>query len=372
MSRALSALAGLAWLCLAAPALAQDPAPAPDAAPAPAAEPTPHPPAKVTIGWNGLHVHDATERFGLELHLMVQARGSVAIDGEGPPAADLALLRARPMLRFFAWNRRLVATFQPELVGGARVLDARVDVTLVPGFELTGGQFIVPFTRGWASPLPLVSTAERSLNNAVFAPGRRAGAMVHGLPLDGKVELWAGGFDPDDPTNPRPGVHAPLSLARVQVNPLGRAPATELPSLDGPAPTRVSVGVAALAEPVIDPDGAPDLLRVTSTVDASVQARGFTSYAEGFLRWTAEQPLGWGASWTVGQFLVPRRLQLLGRLTAIDTEVGDEVDARLTVEPMLGVYLHGAHARIDLRYAVSQGADLPIGHLLAVQTQLMF
>jgi hypothetical protein len=330
------------------------------------------PPARVKIGWNGLSVRDAADNFGLELHLLLQARGTLTVSEADGLTADAALYRARPQVRFLAWQRRLVIMFQPELTGTPRVLDARLDLTPVPELTIAGGQLVVPFTRAWNTPLPLVEAPERSLNNAVFAPGRRFGAYLHGAPFDRRLEVWAGAFEPDDPSALRPELHAPMGLVRVQVNPLGELPHTELPSLAGPAPTRVGLGLAGLIAPIPDPDGGDDLLQITGTTDLGLQAKGFTLYGEGFVRWTEGGTLGWGAGATIGQFLVPRHLNLFGRVTAIDPDASDAIAARLTLEPALGGYIVGAHLLVDLRYAASLGGGEALAHAVTLHTQVMF
>ncbi len=348
----------------------------PDAALAPkepAAQSPPTAPARPTLGWNGLHVADAQGRFGLKFHMLLQARGSVVVPSQGEVSSAAGAFRARPFVRFHAWQRRLSISLQTELVGQARLLDARVDITPVPGLRIAGGQLIVPFTRAWNTPLPLVQAPERSLNNSVLAPGRRFGAYVHGKPAAGLVELWLGGFAPGAPADtPEEGVRAPMGLARLQINPLGELPATETPSLAGPAPTRLGLGLAALASPVAPEGGGRDRLQVTSTADFGFQARGFTAYGEGFLQWTQDAPVGWGASGSLAQFLVPRHLALIARGTAIDLDVGDGAGARVTLEPALGGYIVGNHLVIELRYAAAIGGEQAAAHAVTVHTQAFF
>lgn len=349
------------------------PAAAPDVAPA-----APQPPqndanpTRVKLGWAGLDIRDGKDRFGFELHGLMQGRVNWADPPDAEPSANAQLFRARLLLKLFAWDRRIMLFFQPEFVGGTRVLDARVDVTPVKGLTFAFGQMIVPFTRAWNTPLPLVEAPERSQLNTVLAPGRRFGGYVYGQPLDGEVELWAGAFEPDDPwVGARGDVHAPMAVARVQVNPLGKLPANELVASDGEAETRIGIGVAGLVSNGVDAAGVTRN-EVTATADLGLQSHGFTTYGEGSYRWSDGGTQMWGASALVGHFILPKRLNLMGRFTAIDGSLGDSVGPRMTIEPMLGGYFAGPHLFAILRYSAAVGGGQSIGHGLTVHTQLMF
>lgn len=323
---------------------------------------------RVSIGWDGFDVRSPGDAYALEAHMYVQLRGEAHVmDGE-LSSLDGQVFRARPLFRMHLWHDRVVATLQAELVGGPRILEAQVDVHPAAGWRLSGGQMVVPFTRAWIVPLAQIEGTELSENNTVFAPSRRLGAYVLASPLQGKVQVWAGLFHPLAPDALREGIHIPMGLVRVQVNPLGALPGTELPALQGPAPTRVGVGLAALSTVVPDEDGV-DRIQLTSTADLAVQGRGMTLYGEGFVRWSADQ-LGWGASGQLGEMLVPKHLHLTERFTAIDEDVSDTTGPRWTPEVVLGGFFHGTHALIDLRYGVHAGGGLPLDHVVTLQGQL--
>ena len=69
---------------------------------------------------------------------------------------------------------------QTELVDEVRLLDARVDVSLGDWVTMALGQHIIPVSRAWNTPLPLVQMPERSWSNDVFTPGRSFGATTEG------------------------------------------------------------------------------------------------------------------------------------------------------------------------------------------------
>ncbi len=326
----------------------------------------------VNADWSGLSIRREDNRFSFETHMLLQARGTVAIPDGGDATGRAHLFRARPLFRLHLWDDTVVATVQTEWVGTPRLLDARLDIRPTDWLTVSGGQLIVPFSRAWNTPLPFVQAPERSINNDLFAPGRRFGAFAHMRPVGGYLDIWAGAFSNEVPGQPNiEGVHAPTGLVRVQVNPLGEAPsATELPSLADPAPTRLGIGAATLVSPVIGADDGS--WQATTTADVGFQTHGFTAYGEGFYRASNVLANGWAAGGQVGQFVVPKHLNLFTRFSAFDDDTDDELDTRFLAEVGAGGYIHGPNLVVIARYGREFGGGVDGAHDLTLHTQVFF
>ena len=321
-------------------------------------------PAEATMGWDGLRVKTADGFFDAQFHLMMQARANLAQAGNADPILGFELLRPRPLLVLGVAQHRVWATMQAELVGTATVIDARVDGEVVDGVVLGAGKMIVPFSRGWNTVLPVLQTPDRTLNQGVFAPGRRVGGYAQLGTADEVFRSWVGVYDPRVPGAEAATLQPPLGMVRVQLDPLGAMPFNEVAAATEAPELRFSVGAAALAEPVRDGSGD---LSLTTTVDAGLHAGGFTAFAEGFLRTVTDRDLTWGTSAQVGYFVVPRHLDLVARFTAIDSD-GDG-EATLWPELVVGGYIVQHHAVVQLRYRAQLDLGELSGHLVTLQTQ---
>lgn len=334
--------------------------------------------AAATVGWDGLKVRAVDDAFGAEIHLLLQARGQLQ-QTPGPEIADapstdmltggVQIWKARPMLVFTALKGRLRAMFQAEFAGTARVLDARLDVKATRHLSFGGGLVVVPFSRAWLVPLPVMQVPERSLANDRFTPSRRVGAYLTAAPASGVVRVWAGAFDPVTTDPFAAPAHAPLGMVRLQVNPLGETAPHEAPSVAGPAPAKVQVGVGALAQPVVEATE-PDPVQLTTTLDAGVQVAGFSLHGEAFAEWRSDAAWAVGGGAQVGQFVVPRHLSFAARVTAIDEDPTDPVGVQVWPEAVLGGYVHGTHVALMARYRAGVQDGALVEHVGTLQTQL--
>ena len=311
---------------------------------------------RTTGGWSGLRVERLDGASSLSMHVMMRARAELAAEGDGPWGSSTRLANARTQVLFR--HGPVSMMFQPELAGTPRMIDARVDLRLSDVADIGGGLMIVPFTRSWLTPLPLVASIERAPTNGVFAPGpRRLGGTLEVHDPDRKVQVWAGLFDPTPIGEEAPGVPPPGALLRVQANPLGSAVTNEIAAASGPAERAVSVGAGAWF--------ADDTL--TGVLDVGVQGGGFTLVGEGFLRSDEDG----GASLQVGQMVVPRHLMIGARGSRIVDGTVDG-DTRWVGEAFLVGLAEGGHLLAQLRGQVVAPDDGPATTTITLNTQARF
>ncbi len=258
--------------------------------------------------------------------------------------AQAMVRRARALGIVHLWKPGDVLFAQVEFAGRPQLLDARADVAVVDGFRLAVGQQIVPVSRSWNTPLPVVAFGERSTVNNRFTPGRRIGGFAMADPTGG-LRVWAGAFDTANPNPAEDEVvqHRPMAIARIQLDSAGAQPYTDIPSMVDDPTAGVSVGAGAVVEGA-DATVAPNHagVKTTATVDLGVHAAGFAAMAEGYVQQPVGDELHWGSAVQVGQFVVPERVNLLARVVVDDGAVELEPDhAHVTVEGAAGLHVHG-------------------------------
>jgi len=300
----------------------------------------------------------------LELHLVAQMLAT-ATESEGTWNGAATLRRARPFLRYNDDQYDLALLLHAELgqPGPPSLLDARLDWAPTERVQLAAGRMIVPYTRAWNTPLPLVVHGDRSVINTALSPGRRTGGYVYVNADRRVVEGWLGLYDPavDRATL------APLAMARVQWNPLGGLPHDELTVLSGQAPTRLGVGLAGRAEP--SPQ-ANDPVRLSAAADASLvggPARLDVEVAlqdEGDVISLAGSALG-------AVTLVPERVILGARGSRVQRAQGLPGSVWLG-EAFVNAHVLGPHLLAQLRYTLTLPDEGSQAHQLGLHTQAFF
>lgn len=273
----------------------------------------------------------------VEIHGLVHARTGVVTRENDSPLGIARIDRARIMVNPVIAGR-IRGMLHLEMANGVNLLDARADAVVAPWIDLGVGLGIVPYSRAWNTPLPLVALGNRNAANNIFSPGRRAGGFVHlhGGPVHG----WVGVYDATAPADLAGDEHAPMAAARIEVRSPDANPTSQVPSLRNTAPgATVGAGLAAESS-----EGEP---LVRGTIDVAFHTGGFSAEADVFTRLRPATPARWGTSIQLGQFVVPQRLAVHGRLAVIGPDVIDE-DVRLVPELALTGYVYGTHAYVQL------------------------
>lgn len=312
--------------------------------------------------WDGVQWGPNPDKPVFEGHLMARAGMGLAHDlspgAEHPWDGDISMRNVRPMGIFQTPDHRMRAMVQTEFIGGVRLLDARVDLAMGKSSTWTLGQHIVPFTRAWIAPLPLMQMPERSVNNTLFAPGRRVGATLTSALAGGKVQTIVGAYG--EPIE-APGIHPPTVIARAAVTPMGKTGPGELGSLGKKAAGKPGLTLAAglMQQPIAQADDTT-LPRTVVAADVAFEAGGFTAYAEVMNAWL-DGATSWGASALVGQMLGERlRASVRANMLADEAVAVAPMPwaAPVTAEPGLSVYLHDSHAMIIARAVVGMGGEV--------------
>ena len=334
----------------------------------------------------GLGATTADGSLSVALHFFTQLRlDEVISDSVNTP--EFRVVMARPSVRGALFRRWIQYFIQAELAGkNAALLDAELTFAPTPAIGLRVGQFLTPFSREFQVPPFRLLFPDFSPSNIFFRDNRDLGAMIFGLPWQGRFEYYAGVFNGNG-INQAPGGARILGIARLAANVFGKHLYTETPELDD-TQTQLSVGLSAsygrhdLPVPASAPVGTQAEVAPYANLglDASLHAGPCSAQGEGYLRW--QQLSGDATSWSAGGYLqgscfvYRRALQLAARSDVIDASVQTHAGLRLQGEGMLVYYVRGNHLKAQLRYAYgnTRGDDVSTQasatHTVTVQTQL--
>lgn len=355
---------------------------------------------------HGLAIDSADGNYGIGFGFLGKAafENRTTPDGESDPA--FRLLMARPILRGHVFRRWIDFFVQFELAGAsARLVDAQLTVRPFDAVGIRVGQFIVPTSRSYMTPVPALQFPDFSAANDFFRAGRDIGAMFFGSVLNHRLEYYAGIFDGRgiDLSNKTDGKL--LYAGRVgwavfggkAPKSIGMPPAIaydETAALKGPLPLGLHFGLSAFhdtfarTQEIVDPDTRrttqevlPDSRRTSVAADAMFQIAGLYSAFEIYHDWRVEdggsEQRGLGSTAQIGQFVWPQRLELVARFSFITPNIALSRRSLRSYEIGTNGYIYGNNLKLQLRYALDD-ADLQlrsfqpgITHLLTLQLQAM-
>lgn len=182
-------------------------------------------------------------------------------DANSPGEVGFAVRRARFELKGdldqFGENRKdkkfgIASKIGVETIPEARLVDAYVNVRLMPEVQLRAGQFKAPTGRSWMVSDRRTLFPERGEITELY-PGRQMGAMVHGRTKKNYVEYGLGAFNGEG-TNRLANVNRKFLYAgRVVVAPLGSPGTVKGELLDPEEELTFSVGYSGFLN-VIGPE----------------------------------------------------------------------------------------------------------------------
>ena len=335
----------------------------------------------------GFWIDSADRRFSLGFGFFGQGRHTTQI-GEDP-SRGFMLTRARPVTQARLWDGLVSLFVQPELAGSASLLDADVVVDVHPAFKLDLGEYRPYASRAFRIGLPMTTILDRGPVNDAFRVDRDLGITVFGLPFDGRLEYYFGAFNGDGRNVIRNADGQMLYTARVVAAPLGAMPYTQTRYLGDERDLRLAIGLNGFTnirpdtEDVVDPiTGETTTLELADQriVGASADFAASVSIvgieAEGFWR-RGYRPdrtdtYAWGSYGMVSVLAMPKRRDVGMRVGAMRRE--SDAEAFMPLEPGLGLYLYGNHAKLQFRYKcdIVPGDETCQRHEMTGQLNLMF
>ncbi len=289
------------------------------------------------------------------------------------------------------------------------VLDSFLEVQPTDAIGLRAGQFYTPISRHEQFGPQQLLFPEFAPVADYFWPGRDKGVMAFGMPLDGKVEYYAGVFGGSPLRSFRTISGNYQVMARVAVNPLGPPGATEYPYIvprgAAPAPFRLSFALQGWKSRV--QQGAenfnPSTFRFDFTptdqvtkhlggaVDMFVQGSWFAFLAEGYVRRSeilgAPRFTGIGAFGQLGVLVIPHLLDIAARFSWLNPSTQLSDDKFWSIEAQTALYIHAPQLVLKLRYGYGRQSSpgeealgvvpLPVAnvgnlHIASLQMNVMF
>jgi hypothetical protein len=264
----------------------------------------------------------------------------------GQHTAGFQLSMLRPSMRGSFFDGLVGVFIQPELAGDrGRVLDAELTLHAHAGFSLTLGQFITPASREFMTPVPVLLFPDFSIVSVAFREGRDVGGMVSGTFFDGRLSYYAAlvnGNGIGAPSNDGAGLRL---VSRLEVMPLGAVAYDTTQTLSGHSPVRFSLAADSYVDLVDRGDAVVG-------ADATLVAGPVMFLTEAYLGWQQDRATQRrGAYAELGVTIVPDRLQLGLRASALDPNLDAGGDSVRTLEGLVALYAFGNHAKLALRYA---------------------
>jgi len=359
-----------------------------------AAEKGPEPPVQFHASLaDGVGFKTAQDRFALDAGALTRTRFDAIADDTGLAKDGFSIAMARPYFRARAFHDQLKLFVQAELAGDPKLLDLEVTWQPMPELGVRVGQFLTPFTRAFLTPVPLLQFPDFSRVNDAFRQNRDTGAMIFGATGGGRLEYYLGVFNGNG-INKANDDTSVMGIGRVAVNPLRPMTYDETPSLRGPVPVGLAIGLNGTADrahpmtTTVDPTTgatttvpAPPETRLRAGVDVAFVWDRFTFLAEGFARQTqpdqGKRKQGFGAYAQAGYFVVPKRLELAARGGFIDPDASADSDTQRNFEALVNGYVVGNHLKMGLRYMwlradapTADGYAAGTSHRVTLQMQL--
>ena len=377
--RWLPRLAALVTLAVAAPLPPGDArADSEVAAPAPAPRKGPE------IGYDperGAYVRTADGAWELNPFGMVQLRNVTLLAPGEPLSTTFSLQAAKVILRGHIFHPTVSYNLQLN-AGSGRVVAEDVFLRWDPwrSVRLVAGQFPVPFNRQRITQDAHQELVERSIADLRFSLQRDIGFAAWLSDPDHRFEatlgVWNGARQNslnDDETY--------MGTLRLAYNPLGPILFQEADLADSRSP-RLSIAVAGAYNParvVKDPNGeAPPVeLRniVQGVFEMTFRYRGLSLTTEVHARRLEEAQgpvrVDYGGFGQIGVFVLPRRLQFVGRFSALDGDLSPQ-DTSREVTAGAGWYFHGHRFKIQADYSRLQTRDSRQTDRVRLQLQAFF
>ncbi len=329
----------------------------------------------------GLVIDAGESRFELHGYAWFRAQSDTRVGDETDLEGSI------PVGRLFAigslLDSKLVFFAQPEFAGSSvKLLDLFAEWRFDPAFQIRVGQFRLPYSRAYITPLTNLELTSRGLVIDQFSLGRDTGAMVSGLLAKGLVHYDLAVVNGATINNLENDRDAPAVVARTEFRFGEPVPYDQAPSLvlKDPKGLTLGMGGAYSRRAVRGPTGTSTEELWNAALDVAWMHGPISVRAESFVRSSHNSPrvsTAFGAYAQIGTFVVPRKIE-------VGTRAGwltDGPDVQ-TYEAFLAGYWKsgeralGHHLKTILSYRFdsrdADGLDGSDRHVLRIQTQIFF
>lgn len=343
----------------------------------------------LTAGWDrGFYLAAPDNTFRLRIGGWLQPRFIYENGGDASDTSSFTLRRLRLDIQGHVIVPELTFRAMSEHARTSNLRDGWINYAFDPAIQMRVGQFTVPFQWHRDVGPRRQHFAERGVPSETFGfeAGRDVGAMVHGRLADNRLAYGAGFFDGAGRNVDRSNSNGNMASARLTYAVLGTLPREESDYADSQHP-QLSVGGGvqgawknshrdwALGRSEMENNQAD---WVSGTLDARLAWKGVSLVADGYWRsvdpddTTVEDYTGAGGMVSAGAFVVPRRLELVGRWSTIRLDR----DARETQLDEWGaglnIYHHGHDLKTRINYYQETPDDGERGRTFLVEWHLQF
>lgn len=322
-----------------------------------------------------------------EAHLELHGYGWLRVQTDSRVGGETDAEASVPVGRVFAvgsvLNSRLHFFAQPEFAGSrVELLDLFAEWRFGPSLHIRGGQFRVPYSRAFITPLTNLELPTRGLVIDQFGLGRDTGVMASGLLADNRVHYdvaIVNGATINDRQGDR---DAPAVIARTELRLGNPVPYDQAPSLsiDDPHGLTIGVGGAFSRRSIRGATGTSSEQLWNASADLAWMKGPVSVRMEGFLRSAHGSPRvahAIGVYSQLGVFVIPKRLEVGGRAGWLtDGPDVQTYEAFLTTYWKAGSLFLGHHLKTIFAYRFDSrdatGPDARDRHIAQIQTQLFF
>lgn len=350
----------------AASARADDPAPPKPAAPEAAKSESSGP----VFGYDpdrGAFIRSGDGAWELNPYAMVQLQNVSVIQPNDKSSTTFSLRAAKFIFHGHIFDPTLTYHFQVN-AGDGKVAAEDIYLRWDPwrSLGLLVGQIEVPFNRQHITLEAYQQLIDRSIVDARFNLQRDIGAAVYGADPEHRFEATLGVWNGSRQNAPNDDQNYMTTL-RLAYNPWGPIAFREA-DLDDSRSPKLSIAVAGALNPtrtVTDPTGAspPSYLKniLQGVGELTLRYRGLSLTGEAHARQLekdGKQKVDYGAFGQIGMFVLPKKLELIGRVSAI----GGDVSATDTIREVTAgasYYFrkHRFKAQVDYSHLQTQQKD---------------
>jgi hypothetical protein len=338
--------------------------------------------ARVDFGpRTGLVVDAGASRLELHAYTWLRAQTDTRIGGETDLEASIPV--GRVFLTGSLFDSKLSFFAQPEFAGSkVELLDLFAEWEVSKALRFRGGQFRTPYSRAFITPLTNLQLTSRGLVVASFGQGRDTGVMASGALAGGHLHYDLAVVNGATINDRRRDRDAPAVIARTEFRFGDSVPFDEVPSLLLDDPHGLAIGLGgAFSRNALKSAGQTTTEEFwNGTADLVWMHGPLSLHVEAFLRAAHDSPkpgLSYGAYSQLGVFVVPRQLEVGGRVGWIspDRDVFS-YEAFVANYWKVGELFLGHHLKTILAYrhdtGDATGIDSRDRHLAQIQTQFFF
>ncbi len=349
------------------------------------------PPPRLEAGYdNGFFIRSDDEAFLLRINGRLQPRYEYERRGDAADTSSFYMRRVRVDLRGHVIAPDLTFRIMPELARDANLRDGWINYAFEPSLQLRAGQFTVPFQWHRAVSGMRQHFVERGLPSREFGfpSGYDIGLMLHGRDHTDRWAYGVGVFDGAGRNVKESNSNGHMASARLAFAPLGVLPREE-PDYAHSAAAQWAVGVGAQAANKSEvrewdlgrtPEDERDSRAhwTALTADTRWARRGLSLALEGYLRHvspradTVDSYDGWAFMASSGYFVLPQRLELVGRysLQRLDRREADTESREWGAG--VNLHFHGHNAKLRVQYLDRDEFDDGRRQLFIVEQHISF